>query len=78
MLTKTLNAIAMREPRQILAVVDDIIGRGHDLRNFCRDLLGLFRDLLVFKVAGGDKHLFEGAVFGEVELSAMAESFTEA
>lgn len=77
-LTKTINAIAGREPRQLLAVVDDIIGRGHDLRNFCRDLLGLFRDLLVFKVASGDKHLFEGAVFDENELRSMAESFSEA
>lgn len=76
-LTQTMNAIAAREPRQVLAVVDDIIARGHDLRNFCRDLLGLFRDLLVFKVAGGDKHLFEAAVFDESELSAMADSFTE-
>ena len=77
-LTKTINAISEREPRAILAVVDDIIARGHDLRNFCRDLLGLFRDLLVFKVASGDKHLFEGAVFSEDELRTMAASFTEA
>lgn len=76
-LKRTLDAISAREPRQILAVVDDIIGRGHDLRNFCRDLLGLFRDLLVFKVASGDKHLFEGAVFSVDELKVMAASFTE-
>ncbi len=77
-LKRTMDAISTREPRQILAVVDDIIGRGHDLRNFCRDLLGLFRDLLVFKVANGDKHLFEGAVFNEDELRSMADSFNEA
>ena len=76
-LTKTINAIAAHEPRAILAVVDDIISRGHDLRNFCRDLLGLFRDLLVFKVSAGDKHLFEGAVFNDEEMRSMAESFTE-
>ena len=29
-LTKTINAIAGREPKAILAVVDDIISRGHD------------------------------------------------
>ena len=69
-LTKTINAISEREPKAILAVVDDIIARGHDLRNFCRDLL-------VFKVAGGDKHLFEGAVFSEDELRMMSESFSE-
>ncbi len=77
-LKRTMDAISTREPRQILAVVDDIIGRGHDLRNFCRDLLGLFRDLLVFKVANGDKHLFEGAVFNEDELQSMSDSFNEA
>ncbi len=77
-LTKAINAISEKEPQVILAVVDDIIARGHDLRNFCRDLLGLFRDLLVFKVAAGDKHLFEGAVFNDDELRIMASSFTEA
>src|SRR5580765_1400872 len=77
-LTKTINAISQREPKAILAVVDDIIGRGHDLRNFCRDLLGLFRDLLVYKVAGGDKHLFDGAVFSGDDLGTMAAHFTEA
>jgi DNA polymerase III subunit gamma/tau len=76
-LKRTINAIANREAKQMLEVVDDIIGRGHDLRNFCRDLLGLFRDLLVFKIAADDKHLFEGAVFSEAELGTLAASFTE-
>lgn len=76
-LKRTMDAISAREPRQILAVVDDIIGRGHDLRNYCRDLLGLFRDLLVFKVANGDKHLFEGSILNDDALCAMADSFTE-
>ncbi len=76
-LSKTINAIADRDPKQVLAVVDDIIGRGHDLRNYCRDLLGLFRDLLVFKLAKDDRHLFEGAVFDESDMQAMAEQFAE-
>lgn len=76
-LTKTINAIAERQPKLVLTVVDDLIARGHDLRNFCRDLLGLFRDLLVFKVAGEDKHLFEGAVFSEDDMRAMAAHFAE-
>ncbi len=77
-LTKAINAIAGRESKLILTVVDDLIARGHDLRNFCRDLLALFRDLLVLKVAGEDKHLLEGAVFSDVEMSAMASKFSEA
>ncbi|CAN5563572.1 hypothetical protein BH10ACI3_BH10ACI3_19000 [soil metagenome] len=77
-LTKTINAISGRTPRAVLEVVDDLISRGHDMRNFCRDLLGLFRDLLVYKVAADDKHLFEGAVFDEAEMKAMAAAFSEA
>ncbi len=77
MLSKALAAIAEREPRAVLAVVEDIVSRGHDMRNFCRDLLGLFRDLLVFKVSGGDAALFEGAVFASDELNAMAAPFGE-
>ena len=71
----------MRSPaatQTILAIVDDLIARGHDLRNFCRDLLGLFRDLLVFKVAGEETQLFEAAVFSAEDMRAMAAAFTEA
>jgi DNA polymerase-3 subunit gamma/tau len=77
-LSKTINAISERQATLVLNVVDDLIARGHDLRNFCRDLLGLFRDLLVFKIAGENKHLLEGAVFNEDEMRAMAAHFTEA
>jgi DNA polymerase-3 subunit gamma/tau len=77
-LKNTINAIAARDPRAILAVVDDLIARGHDLRNFCRDVLGLCRDLLVFKVAGEDARLFESAVFSSDDMRAMAGPFSEA
>ena len=77
-LTKAINSIAEREAKAALDVVDNLISRGHDLRNFCRDLLGLFRDLLVFKVSGGDTHLYEGAVFAPDELKKLAEPFSEA
>ncbi|CAN5152813.1 DNA polymerase III subunit gamma/tau [soil metagenome] len=77
-LRKTLDAIAKRQPKEALMVVDDLISGGNDLRNFCRDVLGLFRDLLVFKVATGEDHLFEGAAFSRDEMQAMAAYFTEA
>ena len=48
-------AIAEHQPRLVLDVVDDLIRAGQDLRNFCRDLLSVFRDLLVSKVADGDR-----------------------
>jgi DNA polymerase III subunit gamma/tau len=77
-LAKTVQAIADRQARSILAVVDDLIVRGHDLRNYCRDLLGLFRDLLVFKIAGDGPQLFEAAVFTAEQMKEMSGGFTEA
>lgn len=76
-LKKTIGAISERDPRAILMVIDDLIARGHDLRNFCRDLLGLLRDLLVFKVAGEDAGLYESAVFSADEMRSLAAPFTE-
>ncbi len=77
-LSKSINAIVDRDKRAALAIVDDLIARGHDLRNYCRDLIGLFRDLLVYKLAGTEKHLLEAAVFDEKEMEAMSASFAEA
>ncbi len=77
-LEQTINAIAARDPKAAFSVVDDLISRGHDLRNFCRDLLGLFRDLLVFKVSGESSELFDSAVFSIDDMRAMGEQFGEA
>lgn len=77
-LRRSIGAIAERQPLEALKVVDDLISGGNDLRNFCRDLLGLFRDLLVFKVAADDQHLIEGSVFAPDEMNTMGGAFTEA
>lgn len=77
-LKKTVGAIGGKDPNAILAVIDDLIARGHDLRNFCRDLLGLLRDLLVFKVAGEDAGLYESSVISAEDMRGLAAPFTEA
>lgn len=77
-LSKVINAIAQKDAKGTLDVVDDLIGRGHDLRNFCRDLLGLFRDLLVFKVAGSESKLYESALLSPDQMKSASEPFTEA
>jgi DNA polymerase III subunit gamma/tau len=51
--------------------------RGHDLRNFCRDLLAHFRDLLVTKVSGSDE-LLESAICDRDELQRQSALFSEA
>ncbi len=77
MLVKTANAIAENKPAEVLNVVDDLIGRGQDLRNFCRDLLSFFRDLLIYKMAGDAEHLLDTAVLSRDELKASSAPFSE-
>lgn len=77
-LSKVISAITEKDAGAVLATVDDLIARGQDLRNFCRDTLSLFRDLLVFKVAGDESRLFETAVFSVDQMREMASPFTEA
>ncbi len=76
-LTRIIASIAANKPADAIAVVDDIVMRGHDLRNFCRDLLAHFRDLLVSKVSGSVE-LLESAVCEPEDLKRQAALFTEA
>ena len=75
-LTRVIDSIATNNPAAAITVVDDIVMRGHDLRNFCRDLLAHFRDLLVTKVSGNEE-LLESAVCDLAELKRQAALFTE-
>jgi DNA polymerase-3 subunit gamma/tau len=76
MLTRVTNALAGQKPAEALAVVDDLVMRGHDLRNFCRDLLAHLRDLLVAKVAG-DEALLNSAAADRRALTEQAGNFSE-
>jgi len=76
-LTRIIDSIAANKPADAITVVDDIVMRGHDLRNFCRDLLAHLRDLLVSKVSG-NVELLESAVCEAEELKRQAALFTEA
>lgn len=76
-LTRIIDSIAANKPADAIAVVDDIVMRGHDLRNFCRDLLAHFRDLLVSKVSG-NVELLESAVCEPEDLKRQAALFSEA
>jgi DNA polymerase III subunit gamma/tau len=76
-LIRIVKGIANHQPAEALAVVDDVVMRGHDLRNFCRDLLAHFRDLLVTKVSGSEE-LLESAICDRDELQRQAALFSEA
>jgi DNA polymerase III subunit gamma/tau len=75
-LKRIIDSIASNKPAEAIAAVDDIVMRGHDLRNFCRDLLAHFRDLLVTKVSGNEE-LLEVAVCEPAELKRQAALFSE-
>ena len=75
-LTRIIDAVATNKPADALVVVDEIVMRGHDLRNFCRDLLAHLRDLLVSKVSASEE-LLESAVCDSQELKRQAALFSE-
>src|SRR5215203_3601146 len=76
-LKRIIDSIAANKPADAIIAIDDIVMRGHDLRNFCRDLLAHFRDLLVTKVSGNEE-LLESAVCEPAELKRQAALFSEA
>jgi DNA polymerase-3 subunit gamma/tau len=74
-LARVVRAVAAQQPAEMFAVVDELVARGHDLRNFCRDLLAHVRDLLVFKVTGDPDNLAGEA--GRDGLTEAARDFSE-
>ena len=76
MLTRVLDAVVKNEPAEAIKVVDELTSRGQDYRNFCRDLLGLTRDLLVAKVSG-DPELSETSMLTPDELATRAQPFSQ-
>ena len=75
-LSRIMDSVAQNKPAEAIKTVDDLVMRGHDLRNFCRDLLAHFRDLLLTKVAASEE-LLEAAVCTPEELRRQAAMFSE-
>jgi DNA polymerase-3 subunit gamma/tau len=75
-LARIINGIAENKPAEALAIVDDLVMRGHNLRNFCRDVLSHLRDLLVVKVAG-DPKLLDSSSAITATLQQQAALFSE-
>ncbi len=77
MLARVMRAVGEAKPAEALAVVDDLVMRGHDLRNFCRDLMGHLRDLLIVKVAGDSPALSDATEAERRGLANEAKEFSE-
>jgi DNA polymerase-3 subunit gamma/tau len=78
MLSRVVRAVAEAKPAEALAVVGDLSARGHDLRNFCRDLLAHLRDMLVVKVTGDASALADTGRADRKQLANEARDFSEA
>src|SRR5258708_5527830 len=75
-LARVVNGIAENQRAEALAIIDDLVMRGHNLRNFCRDVLGHLRDLLVVKVSR-DAKLLDSSSAQASTLQEQSALFTE-
>jgi DNA polymerase-3 subunit gamma/tau len=78
---ETLNAltraIAEEDSNAVLRVVREVISRGYDLRNLCRELMAHFRSLLVIKITGFDPELVDAPPGESDVLVELAGRFSE-
>jgi len=75
-LARVVKGIAENNPAEALAIVEDIVMRGHNLRSFLRDVLAHLRDLLVVKVSG-DPKILDSASTQTAALEQQADQFSE-
>lgn len=76
-LNKTLQAIAEQDSGQLIRIVDEVVSRGYDLRNFCREMMVHIRALLVVKIAGFDSELVQLPETAADTLNRLGECFSE-
>ncbi len=76
-LNQTLQAIADQEAGALVRTVDDVVSRGYDLRNFCREMMVHIRALLVVKIAGFDSELVQLPESEADNLKRLGEHFSE-
>jgi len=75
-LNTTVRAIAEENPSQILRIVEEVVARGYDLRNFCREMLTHIRALLVIKISGFDPELVQLQPSEAEQLGQLADAFS--
>jgi len=64
------GAVLAGDQARVLKVVDELVHHGKDLNRLLADLLGHFRNLLIYVVSRGDLSLVEAS---EAEVAALAE-----
>jgi DNA polymerase III subunit gamma/tau len=75
-LIRTMNAVIEKSSRDVLEIVEELVSRGQDLRNFCRDLMVHTRDLLMIKATGSGDLLGPSSLH-QKELAEQSKNFSE-
>src|SRR6185369_14008856 len=79
--SQTLNgfvqAIADGDVKTVISLVDDLVSRGYDLRNFTREMMAHFRNLLVVGAVGFDREIVSATEAEGAELAALSKLFSE-
>ncbi len=76
-LANIMHAIAEQDAQRVFRLVDEVVSRGYDLRNLCRELMVYVRALLVVKAVGFDQELVQMPAEEGESLVRVAESFSE-
>jgi DNA polymerase III subunit gamma/tau len=76
-LNTTVRAISDQDAQKVLRTIEEVVSRGYDLRNFCRELMVHIRALLVIKVAGFDPELLQMAQGEGEQVARLADAFSE-
>src|SRR4030095_3341315 len=61
----------------LVRIVDEVVSRGYDLRNFCREMMVHIRALLVVKIAGFDSELVQLPETEADNLARLGDCFSE-
>ena len=61
----------------VISLVDDLVSRGYDLRNFTREIMTHFRNLLVVAAVGFDREIVSATEDEGAELARLSKLFSE-
>jgi DNA polymerase-3 subunit gamma/tau len=72
-----MQAVSQGASRDVLRIVDRLIGEGHSPTHFARQMVRFLRNTIVAKVAGGDSSLLQISGDERQRVARVAELFSE-
>ncbi len=71
-----IQAIQQKDASKAMGQVRELVDQGHDLRQFCHELVETVRDLLMFKIAKQPETLVECPLEEVEELKTLSQGFS--